>query len=216
PRGTSNSHGIPATLGPSMPQVTDLPPIGQDQRGALQALVRVCKETPAKGESFRDFRSRLRNAKLWDRERPVVMLRFLGVGGATIAPSIFMQGVAAAANEDDTALAIIDPVWHLTPLLGKTILELVGQRAYHKDEIYKHLNSIAYKGKVPSRPALEVWLQIAIATGLLRTLGVAVAIGPRAERYAQLASSLDADEFLAEDKPEPDPVVPSLTDDEAP
>jgi len=198
-----------------MPQVTDLPPIGQDHRGALQALVRVCKETPPKGETFREFRSRLRGAKLWDRERPVVMLRFLGVGGATITPSIFMQGLAAAANEDDTALAILDRVWHLNPLLGKTVLDLVAERAYHKDEIYKHLNSIAYKGRVPSRPALETWIQIAIATGLLRTLGVAVAIGPRAERYTQLAAALDAEEFLAEDKPDADPLVPSVTDDES-
>ena len=41
-----------------MPQVVELPPIGQDSRGALVALVRVCKETPAKGEPFRDFRGR--------------------------------------------------------------------------------------------------------------------------------------------------------------
>jgi hypothetical protein len=197
-----------------MPQVTDLPPIGQDQRGALQALVRVCKETPAKGETFREFRSRLRGAKLWDRERPHTLLRFLGVTGPTIAPSLFMQALAAAPSEDDTALAILDRVWHLNPLLGKTILDLVAQRAYHKDEIYKHLSSMAYKGKVPSRPALETWLQIAIATGLLRTLGVAVAMGPRAERYTQLAGAFDVDEFLAEDKPEPEPTVPSLNEEE--
>src|SRR5687767_4519914 len=29
-----------------MPQVVDLPPIGQDQRGALTALFRICKDTP--------------------------------------------------------------------------------------------------------------------------------------------------------------------------
>ena len=45
----------------------DLPPLGQDQRGAFAALVRVCKETPAKGEPFREFRTRLRAAKLWDK-----------------------------------------------------------------------------------------------------------------------------------------------------
>lgn len=198
-----------------MPQVLDLPPIGQDQRGALQALVRVCKETPAKGETFREFRTRLRGVKLWDRDRPAVLLRFLGVGGATIAPSIFMQALAAATNEDDTSQAILDRVWHLNPLLGKTILELAGQRAYHKDEIYKHLNAAVYRGKVPSRPALETWIQIAIACGLLKTIGVAVGLGPRAERYTQLASSLDVDEFLEEDKPEPEPVIPSVADDEA-
>ncbi len=197
-----------------MPQVVDLPPIGQE-RGALAALVRVCKETPPKGESFREFRTRLRAAKLWDRERPVIMLRFLGVGGAKIEPSLFMQAVAAATGEDDTAFAVLDRVWNLNPLLAKTVLDLVGQRAYGKDELYKHLNSIAYKGIVPSRPALESWLQTAIACGLLRTLGIAVAAGPRIERYQQLAAAFDVEEFLAEDKPEPEPVIPNLSDEEA-
>lgn len=198
-----------------MPQVVELPPIGQDARGALVALVRVCKETPAKGETFREFRSRLRGAKLWDRERPTVLLRFLGVGGATIVPSELMQALAAANGEDETAVAILDRVWHLNPLLAKTVLDLVSQRAYHKDEIYKHLASAAYKGLVPSRPALETWLQIAIGTGLLRTLGIAVAAGPRAETYLALAAALDPDEFLAEDRPEPEPVIPSVNDEDA-
>src|SRR5512139_865993 len=116
-----------------MPQVVELPPIGQDARGALVTLVRVCKETPAKGEPFKEFRGRLRAAKLWDRERPAVMLRFLGASGATVMPSPFMQTLAAANGDDEVALAILDRVWHLNPLLGKTVLELVTQRAYHKD-----------------------------------------------------------------------------------
>ncbi len=197
-----------------MPQVVDLPPIGQDARGALVALVRVCKETPAK-ESFREFRSRLRTAKLWERERPMVMLRFLGVGGSTITPSPFMQTLGACTGEDDTAIAILDRVWHLNPVLGKTVLDLVAQRAYHKDEIYKNLTAATYTGIVPSRPALEIWLQIVIGAGLLRTLGIAVTQGPRAEKYVALAAQLDVEEFLAEDKPEPEPVIPNLLDEEA-
>jgi hypothetical protein len=198
-----------------MPQVVELPPIGQDARGALVALVRVCKETPAKGELFRELRGRLRAAKLWDRDRPAVLLRFLGTGGATAMPSLFMQALAAANGDDETAITVLDRVWHLNPLLGKTVLELVTQRAYHKDELYKHLASAAYRGSVPSRPALETWLQIAIGTGLLRTLGIAVTTGPRAERYTQLAAALDVDEFLAEDRPEPEPVIPHVVDEEA-
>src|SRR4051812_8099836 len=199
----------------AMPQVVELPPIGQDARGALVALVRVCKEIPAKGEPFRELRSRLRAAKLWDRDRPAVLLRFLGTGGATAMPSLFMQALAAANGDDETAVAVLDRVWHLNPLLGKTVLELVAQRAYHKDEIYKHLASAAYRGLVPSRPALETWLQIAIGTGLLRTVGIAVTSGPRVERYAALGAALDVDEFLAEDRPEPEPVVPQLAEDDA-
>jgi hypothetical protein len=198
-----------------MPQVVDLPPIGQDQRGALASLVRVGKDTPAKGEAFRDFRSRVRAAKLWDRERPVTILRFLGVGGATVTPSVFMQSVAAAATEDDTSVAIMDRVWNLNQLLGKTIIELVAQRAYGKDEIYKYLNGPAYNGVVPSRPGLEAWLQIAIATGVLKQLGIAVVTGPRFERYQELAATIETEEFLQEDKPEPEPVIPTFDDDAA-
>ncbi|HWU86038.1 MAG TPA: hypothetical protein VN253_02135 [Kofleriaceae bacterium] len=198
-----------------MPQVVELPAIGQDQRGALVALVRVCKETPAKGEPFREFRTRLRAAKLWDRERPAVILRFLGASGATVMPSIFMQALAAANGDDEIATAVLDRVWHLNALLGKTILELVAQRTYHKDELYKHLASAAYSGVVPSRPALETWLQIAIGTGLLRTLGIAVTLGPRAERYVQLAANIDVEELLAEDRPEPEPVIPASSEEDA-
>src|SRR6185436_3160330 len=191
------------------------PSIGQDSRGALVALVRVCKETPAKGEPFRDFRSRLRAAKLWDRDRPLVMLRFLGTGGATVMPSLFMQALAAANGDDEIAIAVLDRVWQLNPLLAKTILDLVAQRTYHKDEIYKHLASAAYRGVVPSRPALETWLQIAIGTGLLRTLGIAVTVGPRAERYVQLAANTDVEDLLADDRPEPEPVIPTVSDEES-
>ena len=181
----------------------------------MAAFVRVCKDTPAKGEPFREFRSRLRGAKLWDRERPATILRFLGVGGATITPSPFMQAVAAATTEDDTATAILDRVWQLNPLLGKTILDLIGTRAYGKDELYKILGSSAYRGAVPSRPGLETWIQIGIAHGLLKTIGIAVVPGPRADRYVQLAAMIDVEEFLEEDKPEPEPVIPSLSEDEA-
>ena len=198
-----------------MPQVVELPPIGQDQRGALAALVRVCKDTPAKGESFREFRTRLRAAKLWDRERPVVILRFLGVGGTQITPSAFMQSVAAAMTDDDTAHAIMDRVWQLNPLLGKTIVDLVAQRAYGKDEIYKVLVSSVFKGAIPSRPGLETWLQIAIGNGVLKPLGIAVVQGARFDRYAQLGAAFDVEEFLEEDKPEPDPIIPVAGEEEA-
>jgi hypothetical protein len=197
-----------------MPQVVDFPPIGHDQRGALAALVRVCKDTPAKGEPFRELRTRLRAAKLWDRDRPTVVLRFLGVSGATVTPSAFMQALAAAASDDDTAHAVMDRVWQLNPLLGKTVLDLVTQRAYHKDEIYKFLDSAAFKGAVPSRPGLETWLQIGLVTGVLKTLGISIVPGPRVERYVALAAAFDAEEFLETDKPEPDPVIPTAGEED--
>ena len=197
-----------------MPQVVEFPPIGQDARGALVALVRVCKETPAKGETFREFRSRLRGAKLWDREKPHVILRFLGTGGPTVMPSLFMQTLAAANGDDAIAECVFDRVWQLNPLLGRTVVDLLGQRAYHKDEIYKVLVSATFRGVLPSRPGLETWLQIALSTGMLKSVGIAVALGPRSERYVSLAAGVDIEEFLAEDKPDPDPVIPNLIAEE--
>jgi hypothetical protein len=143
-----------------------------------------------------------------------VLLRFLGTGGATVMPSTFMQGLAAASGDEDIATAVLDRVWQLNPVLAKTVLELLAQRAYHKDEVYKHLASAAYQGVVPSRPALEIWLQIGVGCGLLRMLGIAIAAGSRSERYAQLAAALDVDEYLATDKPEPEPVIPAGGDDD--
>jgi hypothetical protein len=198
-----------------MPQVVEFPPIGNDQRGALAALVRVAKESPATGEPFKNLRSRLRSAKLWNRDQPATILRFLGVGGATITPSEFMVALAAASTDEEQAVAVLDRLWYLNPVLGKTIVELVAQRAYHKDEIYKHLNSAAFDYKLMSRPGLEIWIQIALVCGLLRPLGVAVATGPRFERYSQLAGALDLEDYVSEDKPEPEPVIPVVAEDDA-
>jgi len=198
-----------------MPQVVELPAIGLDARGALLALVRVCKEVPAKGEPFKEFRSRLRGAKLWDRDRPKVILRFLGVGGPQVIPSLFMQALAAADGDDAIAEAVADRLWHLNPLLMKIVLELLSQRPYHKDEIYKQLTSVAFRGQIPSRPALETWLQIAMGIGLVKSIGIAVTMGPKAERHNALANGLDVDEFLGEDKPDPEPIIPVAHDDDA-
>lgn len=196
-------------LSRQMPQVVEFPPIGMDSRGALGALVRVCKEMPAKGESFRELRSRLRGAKLWDRERPATLLRFLGIGGAHPTPSPTVQAIGASTNDEELCTAVLDRMWHLNPLLFKATFDLLSQRPHHKDEIYKHLVSAAYVGVVPSRPGLETWLQILLLSGALRTLGVAVTIGPRADRFIAQCAQLDAEEYLAEDKPDPEPVIPS-------
>jgi hypothetical protein len=197
-----------------MPQLIEFPPSGADSRASVTALIRVCKEVPAAGEPFREFRSRLRTARLWDMDRPLATLRFLAVGGATIVPSEFMRAVAAAGNDDAACDAIVDRLWTVNPLLAKTIIELLNERPYGKDEIYKYLGSTAFKGVIPSRPSLETWLQLALALGVMKAIGIAVAKGPRADAFVARAVQLDVDEFLAEDRPEPEPVIPTIGDDD--
>lgn len=196
-----------------MPQVIEFPMLGGDARTAVATIVRIAKET-RKGEPFRELRSRLRSAKVWDKDRPLVALRFFGVSGTPIKPSAFMEQVAEAATDDAVSDAILSHLWHMNPLLMKAVLDLASQRAYGKDEISKFLGSSGYRGAVPPRPSLETWLQLGIATGLLRAVGIAVSIGPRATPWLALAADLDADEFLAEDKPDPEPVLPAAGEDE--
>ena len=75
----------------------------------------------------------------------------------------------------------------------------------------KHLASAAYSGIVPSRPgARDLAADRASRRGVLKHARHRGRRGP-AHRSAtsQLAASLDADEFLAEDRPEPEPVIPT-------
>jgi hypothetical protein len=199
-----------------MPQVIEFPMLGSDGRAAIATLVRISKET-RRGEPFRDFRARLRGAKIWDKERPTVALRFLGVSGTPIKPSPFMEALAAAVSDDAASDVLLEHLWRLNPVLMKAVLDLVGQRAYGKDEISKFLGSSGYHGQTPPRPSLETWLQLCIGAGLLRPVGIAVSVGARAEPWVAKAADLDIEEFLAEDRPEPEPVVPVVgAEDDAP
>jgi hypothetical protein len=197
-----------------MPQVIEYPPLGSDARATLLALVQVCRETPAAGEPFAAFRSRLRGAKLWDRDRPAAMLRFLGSSGAQVVPSPFMQAVAATKGEEAAFDAIADRMLELNPLLFKTIFELIEQRPHGKDELSKFLGSFAYRGKVPSRPDLESYYVMLVLTGVARVLGIALVPGARADRFAEAVGRLDVDELLENPTPLPEPVIPAVTEEE--
>src|SRR5687768_9313677 len=109
-----------------MPQVIEFPPVGAgpDVRVAIGELIRVCKDTQD-GDSFRELRTRLRQARLWDAARPRSTLRFLGAGGRTIARSPFMKQIADAASEDAAVEAVADRLFELNPLLGKFVVDLV-------------------------------------------------------------------------------------------
>ncbi|HVV85714.1 MAG TPA: hypothetical protein VHE35_21795 [Kofleriaceae bacterium] len=198
-----------------MPQVIEFPAMAGDAATVLSSLARVCRELPEAGMSFRDLRARLRSAKLWDKERPAVVLRILGVGGAQVVPSTFVKKLAAARSEDEILVAIAERYLEANPLLFKTVFEMLEQRAHGKDEIYKILGSFAYRGKVPSRPDAESYFAALVATGVARPVGIALGMGPRGEHFSKIVSALDVDELLEEDKPWPEPVIPSADDDAA-
>lgn len=197
-----------------MPQVIEFPTLGNEVRQQLLAFVKIARETPPAGEPFSAFRSRLRAAKIWDRERPAVPLRVLGASGPIVVPSPFMLALATAASDDDALDVIADRLLELNPLLFKTVVELIEQRPHGKDEVSKYLGSFAYRGKPPSRPDLESFFLALVATGVARVLGIALVPGPRAERLKATLAGLDVDELLENPTPLPEPVIPGA-DEEA-
>jgi hypothetical protein len=202
----------------AMPQVIEFPTLGAlDARSTLVSLLRAGTAVPAAGEPFKELRSRMRASRVWDRERQVVPLRVLGMGGATVTPSPFINKVreALVTNEDAALDVLADRLVELNPLLFKTIFELLGQRAHGKDEISKILNSFVYRGKVPSRPDLESYFYALIATGVATTVGIALKLGPKSERFAPVVAALDIDELLEDKSAFPDPVIPSADDEAA-
>lgn len=197
-----------------MPQVIEFPPLAGDVRAALNEVVRVCKES-RDGEPFRELRTRLRAARLWDSARPATMLRLLGLGGRTVARSPLVVAVAAAADDAAAHDLLTDRLFELNPVLAKTIVDLVASRAHGKDELYKHLGTLVFRGRVPSRPDLDSWVALALALGVFRQVGIALSPGPRFERWRKQASLVEIDELLAEDRPWPEPEIPPVDDDGA-
>ncbi|MEZ4367028.1 MAG: hypothetical protein R2939_12190 [Kofleriaceae bacterium] len=198
-----------------MPQVTEFPPFGTDGRAAIAAIVRVCRETPAAGEPARGFRARLKAARLWDAERPTVGATFFDVpASGTVVPSTFMRAVADAGDDDAVAATIIERLWACNPPMAAAILAAIDERPHGKDELGKLLGSAAYRGTQPSRPGLETWLQLALALGILRQVGIAVAPGPRRDLLAAHAEGFEVDEYLAEDAAAPATVAPVEGDDD--
>ena len=198
-----------------MPQVIEFPATTGDATTMLAALIRVCRDFPEAGLTFRELRARMRSAKLWDKDRPAVPLRILGVGGPHNAPSSFIKKLGATRNEDDAMTAIAERYLEANPLLFKTVYDLLEQRVHGKDEIYKILGSFAYRGKVPSRPDAESYFAVMIATGLARPVGIAIGQGARAGQFSSLIAALDIDEILEEDRPWPEPIIPTADDAEA-
>jgi hypothetical protein len=190
-----------------MPQVSEFPSIAGESKQVVAALVRMCRETK-EGEAFRDLRSRLAEAKLWDADNPKPVLRFLGVGGANISPSPFMCAVAGAADDGAALDAVADRLWELNPLLGKLVHDLLQERPYLPDEVYKQAQGARYRGVVPSRPALDAWFALAQGAEVTRRLGIALAPHTRMARFAARAAALDVAEFLAGDRPLPEPELP--------
>jgi hypothetical protein len=189
-----------------MPQLIEFPRTSGDQTPGA-ALIKVSRSTDV--GSFADLKARLQELKLWDRENPLPVLRFLGVRGQYSGPTALMQKVAATTDDDAAQEVLAQRLWEVNPLLFAWVFRLLAERPTLRDEIYKFLGSSVFKGIVPSRPALDAWLALAIDLRLIRVVGIAITPLDRGKGFSDKIEHFEDAEFLAEDKPEPEPIVGS-------
>ena len=166
---------------------------------AVNGLLQLCRELPAKGERFREFRSRMKEFRLWDQDMVGGTLAFLGMQRTGImAPSPFVREVAAAAgkNKEKARALLAERLWDANPLLFKTVIELLSERVHSRADVVKHIDSFAYRGQKPTRPQLEQWLHLALGLQVLKMVGIAFDVGERGRGFIERAGALDVEEFL--------------------
>ncbi len=200
-----------------MPQFTTFPflPSGDPQK-AVNELVMVCREVPAEGEPFKQFRKRLRERQLWHKERYDGTLRFFCMtSGDVIKPSPLMLEIRATDSLEQARDLLADRLWQINSVLFKAIVERLADSVHPPKEMFGYIDSFAYRGEPIPRVELEAWFALARGIGVIRKLGIALGIHERGKKFLDEARQLDLEEFFEEDEPEvrPDPIVDAATVD---
>ena len=192
-----------------MPQFLEFPALPPGEyRAAVDALIKLCRQTPAEGEGARDHRARLKQLGLWNRERVRALYRFLKLGvGERATPSPLMREVAAASDDDAARIRLSDRLWEVNPVLFQAVLLQLKERVQSENELLKYLDSFAYTGNRITGPQVRGWVRMAQGLELFKLVGIRLALSPQGEKLLARAEAFDLDEYLEDDVDEPEPIV---------
>ncbi len=190
-----------------MPQLVEFPYFSaQDSWTGVGNFIALCRELPDDGMPFKQFKVLLKKHKLWNRDRVVATLRFFRLPGAgVVVPSEVVRSVTTAEDDEAARLVLAERLWECNPLLCKAVIECLQQRVYSRDELYKFVDSFAYRGTPLVRLEMQSWLDLALGLGITKTLGIAMALGPVGEQFVPRAQDVEVEDFLEDDEPEPEP-----------
>jgi hypothetical protein len=192
-----------------MPQFLEFPALPPGEyRASVDALIRLCRQTPAEGESNRDHRARLKQLGLWNRERSRALYRFLQWGvGQRVVPSALMREIATADGDDAARKRIAERLWEVNPVLFHAVLLQMKTRVQSENELLKYLDSFAYPGARLTGPQVRTWVHLAQGLELFKLVGIRLALSAQGEKWLSRVEAFDLDEYLEEDKDEPEPVI---------
>lgn len=204
-----------------MAQTTRFPAIPNTEPPAYQEVItgilgEIRRETP----SPKALRAFLRMGNLFDKATHLDLLDYLDVRVEQSATSLgpFAEAVFEAPDEPAFRRLMADRLLTANPLLAKYCLEALdteqGGRLHSTNELYRMLTSYVYPGDEPDLPAFKAWIQWAVASGLLRLVGIRWALGVVGTESIPRLRAIDVEEFLEEEQAGTDEPAEPLPDPE--
>jgi hypothetical protein len=189
-----------------MPQLIEFPFIPKsDPRHAVTGLIAACRGLTDDGQPLKQFRETLKLHNAWNRERSPAIFRFLRIaGGKQLEPSDVSRAVGAAEDDAAARQAIAERLWHVNPIMFKSVIDCMSERVYSREEIFSYVDSVAYRGIKLRKPEVDAWLNLGHGLGLIKPIGIAFGLDERGEQFVKAALDFDVEEFLEEDEPEPE------------
>ena len=184
-----------------MAQLVEFPylPPG-DPHAAVNALIRLCRDLPADGERFPAFRARMKELRLWERNKMRGTFAFFDIERTgTVTPSPVMRRVGTSRGDGGARDVLAKRLWDVNPLVFKAVVDRLSERVVPRDELIKHFDTYAYRGEAPLRPQLEVWIKLALGLDVLKLVGVALDLDERGKGFVDAARQLDVDDFLEDE-----------------
>ncbi|MBL6974500.1 MAG: hypothetical protein ISR64_02100 [Deltaproteobacteria bacterium] len=190
-----------------MAQTTRFPAIPNTEPPAYQEVItgilgEIRRETPSP-KALREF---LRMGNLFDKPTHLELLQYLDVrvDRSTTSLGPFALAVLEAPDEPAFRRLMADRLLTTNPLLAKYCLEALdteqGGRLHSTNELYRMLTSYVYPGEEPDLPSFKAWIQWAVASGLLRLVGIRWALGVVGTESIPRLRAIDVEEFLEEEK----------------
>lgn len=187
-----------------MPQFTHFPSLPKGAyQPSMDAFIRCFRTMPIDGESFKEFRNRLKKTGIWSREKLPQLLTFMRLAHRDpVVPSTLVKSIIEATDLSACRDILRQRLWNTNPLLFKVVVERIHERVHSPNEILKFVDSFAYPGNRVTGPEVRAWLAFAQGLELFTTVGIRLGLSEHAAPFLKEAELMDIDDFLEEDREE--------------
>jgi len=174
-------------------------------RSYPEILNLVFGEINGSGPTTKEFREFLRMQDIFDKPTYPDLMEFIGVRveGKTVSLGPFAVKLLEAEDTPALRRLLAERLIKLNPLMAKYCLEALDTnqdgRLHSTNEMFRLLTSYVYPGEKPTLPGFKAWIEWAVASELLKLVGVRWALGSLGEEMLPRLRAIDVEEFLEEE-----------------